>query len=704
MRLAIRDNHRCRIVHELPRRLRIRNAAFHDPAFDAAYLEAVIRGIPGVEEVRFNLGAATVVVVHDGDLRTREHILRNVELIPLDAYHSSAGRDDVPDPVGVAAKGVLALVTPAIPGKLRAFVSWVFSLPVIVRGLETVLCRGLKVELLDASAVGISLWRGDHFAANSIVAMLALGEYLEHLSQDRASALLKTLLRPRVETVWVERGGRELRLDFNEVMIGDTVVCGSGEMIPVDGVVLDGEASINQSSISGESMPVHVRPDCEVHSGSVVEEGRVKIDARRVGAETGLARIGRFLENSLRFKSRSQQRADDLADRLVPTVLGLGLGVFLLTGDIRRAAAVLTVDYSCAIRLANPVAMRTAMYTAAHHGVLVKGAQAIEALAGVDSVVFDKTGTLTRGIMEVTDIIPTGGMSQEHLLALAAGAEEHYAHPVARAVLREAKDRGVDLPSTGEVDFIVAHGVSAYVNGDRVLVGSRHFIAEDEGIDCSPAESHSAALHEQGKNLLYVACENVLVGLIALRDSLRPEAVQVLRTLKEQGIERIVVLTGDHPDSARAVAERLNGLAEIHWDLKPEDKASIVKDLQEMGHSIAFAGDGVNDTPALVSAELGICMPGGAELARESAQVILLEEDLNALITARKIARRAQQTIEKCFWFSVGLNTLLMVMACGAILSPASAALLHNANTVAVLCYAALSGLSRIEDRGSKLT
>lgn len=699
MHLASQDRPQYHIVHELPRRIRVRSRVFHDPAFDAVYLEALIGGIPGVEQVRFNLKAATVVVTHDGDRLTRERILGCIQRLPREAYHPSVEGGSAPDPVGAAAKGVMALMTPFLPRRLRAITSWGLSMPVILKGMETVLTRGVKVEVLDASAVGFSLLRGDHFAASAIVAMLALGEYLEQLSQDKATGLLKSLLRPQVEAVWVERAGREIRLSLEQVMIGDTVICGSGEMIPVDGVVIEGEASVNQSSISGESVPVHVQPEREVHSGSVVEEGRIKIEAGRVGAETGMARISRFLENSLRFKSGSQQHADELADRLVPTTFGLGLGLFLLTRDVGRAAAVLTVDYSCAIRLANPVAMQTAMYTAAHSGVLLKGAQALDNLARVDTVVFDKTGTLTQGVLEVTDVIPTGGMASEQLLALAAGAEEHYAHPVARAVLREARKRGLELPPAGHVDFIVAHGVSAYVNGDRVLVGSRHFIGEDEGIDCSHVDSQAIDLRKQGKNLLYVARENVLEGVIALRDRLRPEAARVLRELKARGVRKIVALTGDHPETARAAAAQLDGLDEIHWDLKPEDKAAIVKKLQEQGHTIAFAGDGVNDAPALVTAELGICMPGGAELARESAQVILLHDNLSGLVTARDIANRTQQTIDNCFRFSVGLNTLFLLMACGGLIPPVLAALLHNADTVAILGYAALSGLSRPEDR-----
>lgn len=688
-----------RIMHELPCRIRIRSAGFHDPAFDPIYLEAVLQNIPGVAHVRFNLKTAGVVVEYDGDAGCRKTILRCLETIPEEAYQPLAERESTPDPVGTGAKGVLAFLTPAIPKPFRPLLGWGVSLPVLTEGVEMLLTRGVKVEVLDAAAVGFSLWRKDYFTANSIVALLALGEYLEQLSEDKATGLLKNLLRPQVEAVWVEREGREIQLGMDEVLIGDRVVCGSGEMIPVDGVVLEGEASVNQSSITGESVPVHLKPEDEVLSGSVIEEGRIEIEARQVGGETGMARINRFLENSLRFKSKSQKQSDTLADRLVPATLGIGLGLFLLTGDVRRAAAVLTVDYSCAIKLANPVAVKTAMYTAAHNGVLLKGSQALDALARVDTVVFDKTGTLTRGILELTDVIPTGGMAPEALLALAAAAEEHYTHPVARAVVEEAKNRGIELPPTGRVDFIVAHGVSAYVNGNRVLVGSHHFIGEDEGIDCSVADALARTLRREGKTLLYVAREDVLEGVIALRDALRPEAAQVLLDLKALGIKKLVMLTGDHPDTARAVAEKLKALDEVHWDLKPEEKAAIVKNLQRQGGVIAFAGDGVNDAPALMTADVGICMPGGADLAREAAQVVLLQEELSALATARRIACQTIQTIENCFRSSVGLNTLFLLLAGSGLLPPVMAAVLHNANTVGVLGYAALAGMRRPDDQ-----
>ncbi|MCK4536989.1 MAG: HAD-IC family P-type ATPase, partial [Desulfuromonadales bacterium] len=329
------------------------------------------------------------------------------------------------------------------------------------------------------------------------------------------------------------------------------------------------------------------------------------------------------------------------------------------------------------------------------HGVLLKGSQAMDSLARVDTLILDKTGTLTRGALKVTDVIVIDGMDENEVLALAAGAEEHYSHPMARAVLEGARQRGIELPPTGQVDFIVAHGVSAYINGARILVGSRHFVEDDEKIDCNKADELVDTLCGQGKTLLYVASEGRLAGLIALRDELRPEATSVLTALKQTGITKIVVLTGDNRLTAQALTRGLEPIDEIHWDLKPEEKAAIIKDLQEKGRRIAFAGDGVNDAPALVSADVGISMPGGADLAKKSAQVVLLREDLHCLLAGRLIALRTQSTLRNSFAATVGLNSAFLALASFGLIQPMTAAILHNSNTIGILGYAALAGTRR---------
>ena len=690
------------IIHELPSRVRLRQRALQDPGLDLSYFEAMLQSLEGVSEVRVNARAASVVVSYDGQETTRGQILYYCQTIPREVYHLAAERRHPRDPIGLLMQVSTLLASPLFPRTIATPLSWMASLPILLQGVETLVNEGVKVEVLDAAAVGFSMLRRDYFTAGMIRLLLAVGEYLEQLSEEKTSDLLKSLLRPQVDTVWVERGGQELQLPSNELTIGDHVICGTGEMIPIDGIVIRGEASVNQSSITGESMPVHVSPDSEVISGSVIEEGRISIKALQVGSETGMARISRFLENSLRMKSPSQTYSAQLADKLVPITFALGLAIYALTRDVRRAASVLTVDYSCAIKLANPVAVKVAMYTAAHCGVLLKGAQALEAFAKVDTVVFDKTGTLTRGVLQVVDLVSAGELSDDALLALAAGAEEHYAHPVADAVVRAARERRLDLPPITRVDFIVAHGVSASVDGSEVLVGSYHFIAEDEQVDCSAVEQQVTRIRQEGRIPLFVARNGILEGVVVLQDQLRPEACDVLRELKELGISRIVVLTGDHRDTAKALAEQLDGHVDtLHWELLPEDKARIAKDLQTDGKTIAFVGDGVNDAPVLVTADVGICMPGGADLARESAQVILLQEDLRTLVTARRISMQAQRTMTHCFHTAVGVNSLLLLLASSGTLPPVASAFLHNLTTVGILGYATVAGMQKPNQRAS---
>ncbi len=685
------------IVHEVPKRIRLRSRRLFDPALDLKYLEALVGSLPGVEAVRTNKWGSSIVISYDGDRQSRARFLALLEDIPIEAYMpGGTGNDHITLPT-VIGQGAAALLTPLIPMQAAAPTSWLLGIPTILEGMNTLLYDGVKVEVLDASAVAFSLMRQDYFTANAIVAMLGLGSYLENWTEKKSDDLLKSLLRPQVEMVSVERDAQEIRVAFSDLKMGDLVICGSGELLPVDGVIVEGEAALNQSSITGESLPIHVSEGDEVLSGAVIEDGRLKISANNVGGETSMARIGRFLENSLRTQSTSQKKSDELADKLVPITLGLGLALFAITRDVSRAASVLTVDYSCAIKLASPVAVKTGMHTAGHCGVLLKGAQALDNLSRIDTIVFDKTGTLTQGNLKVADVKPVNGMASEDLLALAAGAEEHYAHPVARAVVAEAKAQGLSLPPISQVDFIVAHGVSAYVDGERVLVGSRHFLEDDEGVDCSAVREMSRDLRGKGMSILYVARSGQLLGIVALRDELRPEAAEALAMLKERGIKKIVMLTGDHKDTAQSIAKALGCIDEVHWELKPEDKATIVKELQDAGNFLAFAGDGVNDAPALVSADVGICMPDGADLARESAQVVLLEEDMRILAVARDIAQSTQDILKRTFQAAVGINSAVLLGAAAGKLSPVVSAFLHNASTLGILGYAATAGRRKPE-------
>lgn len=693
-----------RIIHEIPGRLRLACPALRDPALDAAFLEAFLSAIPGVERVRLNLRGASVVVWHDGRPSVREGVVSCLESLPDEVYHDLPLRESRADGMDILGRGLVTLAAPFLPRPVAAVPTLAMTLPVLADGVASLLRGELGVDVLDGASVGFSLMRRDYFTANAIATLLGVGKYLENRSELRTTDLLKNLLRPRMDAVRVLREGAEVRVHPDEVGIGESVVCGSGDLIPVDGVVREGEASVNQSSLTGESLPVHAHPGSRVLSGSVVMEGRLVIQAEVVGSGTGMARLRRFLEHGLRSRSASQGKTDRLADRLVPVTLALGVGRYLLTHDARKAASVLTVDYSCAIKLATPVAVRMGMYASARNGVLIKGAEAMDALARVDVVLFDKTGTLTAGKLRLTDIEPLNGLSGTELLALAAGAEAHYEHPVARAVVEEARRRDLPLPSASQVDFIVAHGVSAIVEGERILAGSRHFLHDDEGVDCSGFDERAAGLRGEGKSLLYVARRGHLAGVIALRDEPRPESAAILDALKAAGIRETWMLTGDHRDTARAVAGKLGRLDQTRWELKPGDKAEIVRELQAQGRVVAFVGDGVNDAPALVLADVGICMSAGADLARESAGVILLHEDLRGLPVAFAAARNTRRVIRNCLAAAVGLNSMILVQAGMRWASPVLSALLHNTTTLGILAYAGMSGIraGRVLGTGEK--
>lgn len=678
------------IVSEVPNRIRLKGRFLRAPDLDPDYLEATLETIPGVESARLNGRASSTIVVYDGRTETRAAVLGCIQDLPLDVFNGKNNRKSPPSLLNLSVKGMLSLACFFLPALFAAPLALVLSAPVILEGLICLWHRKLKVEVLDASAVLFSLWRRDYFTATAIVTLLALGEYFEKISETKTTGLLKSLLKPQTDKIWIEKEGQEIQIPFEEAGIGDRVVCGPGEMIPLDGRVITGEASVNQSSVTGESVPVHVKPGDEVISGSVIEEGRIIFEALHVGAQTSVARISKFLEDSLRYESDSQKKSDELADKLVPFTFGLGVGLFALTRDLEKAAAVLTVDYSCVIKLSSPVAVRVAMHTAALQGVLLKGAQAVDSLARVDTLVFDKTGTLTRGELQVTDIFSARDLDDDQLLALAASAEEHYAHPVAAAVVAAARVKGLVLSPTSQVDFIVAHGVSAYIDDLNVLVGSRHFIEEDEGIDCSGADGTALAFQNEGKSLLYVARDGNLEGVLGLRDELRPEAPAVLAGLKAAGIKKIIILTGDTERTANALAASLPDVDEVYADLRPEDKADIVTRLKDEGCFLGFTGDGVNDAPALVSAHVGICLPSGADLAKESAQVILIKEDLNTLLTARRIALRCQETIKQAFVSAVSLNSSFLLLASLGWLRPVAAAILHNVSTVGIIGYAGI--------------
>jgi heavy metal translocating P-type ATPase len=649
-----------------------------------------------VEDVRINRKAACLVVTFDPERTGRAAVLDRLAAFRVEQAPATGPSASV---VGEIAPMVTSAATLAAVPFLQPTAQRVLTLanvsPILAEGARTLVKDGIRMEVLDAVAVGLSALKGEVYTANLTAFLLALGEFLEHQTQRRSDQLLRRLLRPEPAPAWVERDGELVQIPGDEVRVGEIVVVGVGETVPVDGRVVDGVALVNQAAVTGEDVPVRREQRHRVVAGSVVEEGRVRIEAQRVGSDTTTARVASFIQSSLDSRSDTQRLAEELADRRVWLTLITGGLVYALTRNLTRLESVFLVDYSCALKLGTPMAFKTGMVRAASHGVLMRGGAAIEHLSEVDTVVFDKTGTLTHSELVVTDVVVMDDrhLTEDALLALVASVEEHASHPLAQAVVDAAKERDLQHITHGEVDYLVAHGLSTDVDGKRVIIGSRHFLEEHHGISFARHEAVIERLQDEGKTLLYVGAaahgraRPAPIGVVALRDTLRADAAYALKRLRALGVERLVMITGDRRAKAEALARQV-GIDAVHAEVAPEDKAAIVQRLQADGRKVAFVGDGINDGPALSVANVGIAMPRGADIARATADIVLMDDRLTAVADAREIAARTMALIRSNFNVAVGVNTAVLAGAVLGWLSPVMSAVLHNGTTIGVLLRA----------------
>lgn len=684
------------IAHTCPGRCRWRYRLACRQSLDQPGMLLAIENIPGVTQARINARARSLIVqFNPADVTVAELTAELARLSPAPRASQLAVTASEQVPWTALALNLLTLGSVAfLPLPLKLPLSLLAALPVLRHAANDLVTRGLTSHVLEGTAVSISLISKDYLAANTTAFMLELGEYLEESIARRSDDMLKTLLHPSGQEVWIERDGVEVLCPATEVVVGDTVVVGTGNVIPVDGTVLSGEAYVNEASMTGESAAITKARGDMALSGTVVEDGRLRIYAEHVGYRTAAARIADYVEQSLTAKSEAQLQASKLADKLVPRVLGLAGLAYLVSGDWLRSAAVLQADYSCALKLATPVAFKSAMYGAGKAGILIKGGTALERLAEADTFIFDKTGTLTNGRLIVTDSITfDSAYSAEDLICLAASVEEHYFHPMAMAVVEASQSiQGRHFDHT-EVEFIVAHGVASEIDGKRIVVGSRHFIEEDEGIDVSAHQQTLDTLYRQGKTLLYIGFGGVLLGVLALQDTIRDESAATIARLRQLGAKRIVLLTGDHHERAAELATALD-IDEFYAELLPEQKASIIQNLSGQGHRIAFVGDGINDAPALAGAHVGIAMQRGADIARLSADIALLQDDIACVAEAKELAMGAMQLIHDNYRMTIGANSAILGAAAIGLLSPITASILHNGTTIAILLNA-LRGRSR---------
>jgi heavy metal translocating P-type ATPase len=571
-----------------------------------------------------------------------------------------------------------------LPAPIRAAYTVWRSIAFVWKGVRCLLRRRLEVEVLDALSIGVSVLRGDFSTAGSVMFLLNLGSLLEEWTRKKSLDDLARSMALNVDKVWVRSQGTEVLLPLTKVQPGDEIVVRSGNMVPLDGTVIEGEAMVNQAALTGESMPVRKAKGATVYAGTVVEEGECVFLAKAAGGANRYDKIVAMIEESEKLKSSTENRALELADKLVPWCLAGTVVTYALTRNVTRAISILMVDFSCALKLSMPLAVLSAMRECGTAHITVKGGKYLEALAKADTIVFDKTGTLTRATPQVVDIIPFSNSEKDDVLRLAACLEEHFPHSMANAVVRAAREQGLAHEEMhSEVEYIVAHGIASRVGGERVVIGSYHFVFEDEHCIVPADEQEKFDQMPAEYSHLYMAASGQLVGVICIADPLRPEAASVLRQLHKLGIRNTVMMTGDSYRTAEAIARQV-GVDQFFAEVLPEDKANFVQKAKAEGRTVVMIGDGINDSPALSAADIGIAINSGAAIAREIADVTIKADSLEELVTLKTIANALQHRVNSNYRFVLSFNSTLIALGALGILQPAASAMLHNLSTIGI--------------------
>lgn len=696
------------IIHELQGlngtaagRMRVR-AHRPLPLSVTADLTRNLDDLPGISGVRVNPRVGSVLFFY-ADQQSRLSALRLLAVRDKNPVpHTPAVTSELL-PEKTPGGGLLPLlrffvIRPLLPRIWRMVSSVMAAMPFLLKGVASLLHGRLSVDVLDAAAIAASLLMRDFRTVSVLTLLLGLGETLEYWTRRRSLDSLTESLALNVDSVWLlGKDGTEASVPLGQVQKDDLVVVRDGGSIPVDGIVEEGCALVNQSSMTGEPLGVPRARGAAVFAGTVVEEGRLVIRVNQVGDGTRLRQVISFIEQSEALKAGIQGKTERLADLAVPFTFALAALVWLITRNPMRAASVLLVDYSCALRLATPLAVLSAMREGAGRGVLVKGGRFLETLASADAVVFDKTGTLTHSLPRVVEVAPAPGYGRAEVLRLAACLEEHFPHPVARAVVRRAEEENLlHAEEHSEVEYVVAHGVASHLHGKRALIGSRHYVCHDEGVAVDEMDETIRAFSARGLSLLYLALDGRLAGIVGIEDPLRPEAPHLVERLRREGM-RVIMLTGDDERTAGAVAARL-GIAEYRAQVLPADKAGAIRALQAEGRTVIMLGDGINDSPALSAADVGVSLRDGADLAREVADVVLADGRLSDLLVARELGRAALRRIHTNFAWIMTLNTLFLAGGLIGLVPPGLSAVLHNVTTVGVTLNAMRPMLPRGRD------
>ena len=677
------------ILHESRGRIRFRLRQKQMTLAQADLLEAWIQGKSWCRQVTVHERTCCVILYYDG---TRQAVLNEIRhfswqeaerTTSLPAHSSRALNREFEEKL-VTKVVCKAACTLFLPPPLRIARILCHMIPFVRRGLRCLLRRRIKVELLDALSISISACRRDFGTAGMVMFLLEVGELLEEWTRKKSVADLARCMSLNVDRVWLRTAQGEVLVPVSQIQPGDAVVVRAGGIVPVDGLVLEGEVTVNQASLTGESIPVPKRPGGAVYAGTVVEEGECVLEVKQASGQSRYDQIVHMIEQSEQMKSEAESKAANLADKLVPYTFVGSLLSFVLTRNVARALSVLMVDFSCALKLAMPLAVLSAMREAGRAHITVKGGKFLEAVAAADTIVFDKTGTLTHACPRVAQVVSFGGKEEAEMLRLAACLEEHFPHSMANAVVEEAKRRGLRHEEYhSKVEYLVAHGIASTVDEERVLIGSAHFIFEDEGCVIPEGEQERFDALPPEYSHLYLAVGGQLAAVICISDPLREEAEEVLSTLRALGVTNTVMLTGDSYRTAAAIAAQV-GVDDFRAGVLPADKAEYVARLRREGHTVLMVGDGINDSPALSEADAGIAISDGAAIAREIADITIAADSLWELVELRRIAMALMARIHSNYRFVIGFNGALIALGVAGVLPPATSATLHNLSTLGV--------------------
>lgn len=679
---------KCKILHTSAGRIRVHLCVNGMTLRQADVLEYYIRNIDGITDVKVYDRTADTVIFYCGSNK------RIIEALAAFSFESAENDGLVPDHTSrvlnrefedkLVMKVLLRFASKSfLPAPIRAGMAIIRSVRYISAGLKSLLNGKLSVSVLDATAVTVSLVRGDFSTASSVMFMLGLGELLEDWTHKKSVSDLAGAMSLNVDKVWL-KNGEETLVSVSDVKEGDRIIVRTGNMIPLDGKVVEGEAAVNQASMTGEALPVRKVCGSYAYAGTVVEEGECVIEVEKVSGGGRYDRIVKMIEESEKLKSTAEDKASRLADRLVPYTLGGTVLTYLLTRNVTKTLAVLMVDFSCALKLSMPIAVLSAMSECNQYNISVKGGKFLEAAAKAGTIVFDKTGTLTYAQPKVAKIVTFGNRAENDMLRLAACLEEHYPHSLANAVVEEAKARGLNHEEYhSKVEYVVAHGISSTVENRKVVIGSYHFVFEDENCRIPDGDEQKFADISDEYSHLYLAVSGVLTAVICISDPLRKEAKDAIKALHALGVKNVVMMTGDNEKTAAAVAREV-GVDEYHAEVLPEDKAKFIREEKTAGRTVIMIGDGVNDTPALSEADVGIAINTGAAIAKEIADITISSEDLFEIVKLRELASALTKRIDKNYRFIVGFNFMLIVLGVAGFIQPTTSAMLHNMSTLGI--------------------